>query len=250
MQLRDSVALVTGSSRGIGLAVAHRLRSRGARVILHGRDVAALAGLAAEVGAGFLAADLAEPAAAADLAERALAEYGRVDVVVHSAGVGWFGRFAEMPVQRLDRVLRLDLQAPMELTRALLPAMLERGRGHVSFVGSIAGLTGVANEAAYSAAKAGLIAFADSVRLELAASAITVSTVNPGAVATGFFAERGADYDRAVPRPVPAQRVADVIVHAIENDRPRAVVPRWLALAPAVRAVAPATYDALARRLG
>jgi short-subunit dehydrogenase len=77
-----------------------------------------------------------------------------------------------------------------------------------------------------------------------------VSTVSPGAVATDFFAGRGAPYDRRVPRPLDPRRVAEAVVHGIEAGRPRAVLPRWLALAPAVRAVAPGAYDALARRFG
>lgn len=250
MQVDDAVILVTGASRGIGAATARLLRARGARLLLHGRDRSALTALAHELEATVLRCDLTEAGTPAELGVRAISVHDRLDGVVHNAGIGWFGGLAEMPADRLETVLRLDLQAPIELTRAVLPTMLAAGRGHLSFVGSIAGLTGVAGEAVYAAAKAGLITFADSLRLELAGSGVGVSTVNPGAVATDFFTVRGAAYDRAIPRPVPASAIADAVLRAIERDRPRTVIPRWLAIAPTVRALAPAAYDVLARRLG
>ena len=241
MQLLDATVLVTGASGGIGGAVAARCAARGAKLIVQGRDEHRLAAVASSVGGRYVAADLACPDGVARLA----AGCGAVDVVVHAAGVGWWGSAVEMSPDDVESLVALDLIAPIRLTQLLLPAMLERGQGHVSFVSSIAGLTGVAGEAVYSAAKAGLMGFADALRLELCGSGVSVSTVSPGAVATGF---RQPDYARRAPRPVPADRVAALVVTAVEAERPRTIVPRWLALAPVIRAAAPRAYYRLARR--
>ncbi|TAM87993.1 MAG: SDR family NAD(P)-dependent oxidoreductase [Jatrophihabitans sp.] len=241
MRLDDASVLITGASGGIGREVAIRCAARGALLVLQGRDERVLADLADAVRGRYLRCDLttAEGIAAAAAAARG------VDVVVHAAGVGWWGRTVEMAPADVEALVALDLIAPIRLTQLLLPAMIERGRGHIHFVCSIAGLTGVAGEAVYSAAKAGLSGFADALRLELAGTGVAVSTISPGAVATGF---RVPGYVRRLPRPVRPDRVAAAVVAAVEGDRPRTILPRWLAVAAVVRAAAPRAYNRLARR--
>ena len=241
MHLDDATVLVTGASGGIGGAVALRCAARGAKLVLQGRDGQRLAALASSVGGRLVPCDLAT----AEGVSRLAADADGVDVIVHAAGVGWWGSAVAMPPRDVNLLVALDLIAPIRLTQLLLPAMLTRASGHVSFVSSIAGMTGVAGEAVYSAAKAGLLGFADALRLELVDSGITVSTISPGAVATDF---RAPAYVRRSPRPVSADRVAALVVAAIEADRPRTIVPRWLAIAPIIRAVAPRAYYRLARR--
>jgi short-subunit dehydrogenase len=249
VRVDGAVVLVTGASAGIGSAVVAELAARGATVLAAGRDPAATERAAARAGAHPLVADLATPAGPVELAARALDVHGRVDVLVASAGVGWRGSLAEMPPDTLDHLLALNLRAPLALARALLPGMLARGRGQLTLLASIAGLTGVASESVYAASKAGLVVFAESLRLEVAGSGVGVAVVSPGAVATGFFDRRGTPYDRRFPRPVSAARVARAVVEATERGRDR-VLPRWLGVAPRVRALAPGTYQRLARRLG
>jgi short-subunit dehydrogenase len=249
VRVAGAVVLVTGASGGIGAAVVAELASRGAAVLAAGRDKAATGRVAARTGAVPLLADLANPHGPADLAARAVAVHGRVDVLVAGAGIGWRGGLPAMPAERIDQLLAVNLRAPITLTRALLPGMLDRGHGRVALLASIAGLTGVADESVYAATKAGLIVFAESLRLEIAGSGVGVAVVSPGAVATGFFTRRGAPYHRRFPRPLPPSRVARAVVQAVERDRD-VVVPRWLAVAPRVRALAPRVYRSLARRLG
>jgi short-subunit dehydrogenase len=155
-----------------------------------------------------------------------------------------------MSVDVIRRLVEVDLLAAIELTRALLPAMVDNRRGAISFVTSIAGRTGVAGEAVYSATKAGLDAFADSLRAETYRSGVRISIVIPGVVDTGFFETRGRPYDRSVPRPIPADTVADAIVSAVEHDRAESWAPRWLRIAPTLRAVIPGPYRYLATRFG
>ena len=138
----------------------------------------------------------------------------------------------------------------MLLTRAVLPAMLERGRGHLCFVTSIAGRSGVAGEAVYAAGKAGLDAFADSLRLEAAGTGVEISTFVPAVVDTAFFTHRGTPYLRRSPKPRDPERVARQVVSLIESGG----MERWsdpaLRAAPVLRAVWPAAYNRLAGRWG
>jgi len=250
MQLSGAVVLLTGSSQGIGQACAAALNDRGARVILHGRNADVLDDVAAGLGAKVLAADLREPDAVPQLARDAWDVYGAIDAVVHSAGVGWHGQCGTMDPAKIDELLDVNLRAPLHLTRLLLPKMVVRGRGHLAFIASIAGLTGVARESVYAATKSALITFADSLRLELAGTGLAVSVVSPGAVRTGFFDHRGAPYRRHVPRPVGPERVAAAVVRRLERGDGDVVLPHWLALAPKTRAMAPRLYRVLNRHFG
>lgn len=250
MRLDGRVALITGASAGIGALVAERLAVAGARLVVHGRDEERTRAVAERTGGVPVLADLAVPGTAAELARAALAVHGRVDVVVANAGRGWSGPFVQMRPAEIEQLVALDLVSPLQLVRALLPPMLERRAGHVALVGSIAGRTGVAGEAVYAATKAALDVFAESLRLELRGSGVTVSLTVPGVVDTGFFAARGRPYDRSRPRPVPPADVARALVDAIANDRAEVWVPGWLRVAPAVRALVPGLYRQLSARFG
>ncbi|HYT09145.1 MAG TPA: SDR family NAD(P)-dependent oxidoreductase [Mycobacteriales bacterium] len=249
MELRDAVVLVTGASSGIGREVSLALAGAGARLLLAGRDGAALEAVARRTGGTALVADLATVDGARRLAAVALAT-GPVDAVVLNAGAGWRGPLAAMTLEQVDRLLRLNLQAPIELTRALLPGMLRRGRGHVLAVASIAGVLGVGQESVYAAGKAGLVGFADSLRYELAGTGVDVTVVIPGVVRTAFFDRRGQPYHRARPRPVRPERVARAIRRALSSGAAEVIVPRWLGLPVRLRALAPGLYRRLARRFG
>jgi short-subunit dehydrogenase len=171
-------------------------------------------------------------------------------VLVATAGAGLSAPFTSVEAAVIDRLLAVDLLAPIRLTHAALPPMVERGEGHVVLVASVAGRTGVAGEAVYAAAKAGLDAFAESVRLELSGTGVGVTVLLPGVVDTQFFADRGGAPMRRLPRPVSAERVADAVVDAITHDRPEVWVPGWLRVAPAVRAVTPGLFRRMSARFG
>jgi short-subunit dehydrogenase len=155
-----------------------------------------------------------------------------------------------MEPDRADRLIRVNLAAPIRLTRAVLPGMLRHRRGHVVNVASIAGHVGVPDEAVYSATKAGLITFSDSLRYELDGTNVGVSVVSPGVVDTAFFDRRGRPYDRRFPRPIPAEPVAAAITKAIRNERPMVFVPSWGSFPARLRGGLPGVYRALARRFG
>jgi short-subunit dehydrogenase len=252
MRLDGAVALVTGGSSGIGAATARALARAGARPLIAGRDPGRLQAVARETGGLALAADLAAPDGPAGLAEaaRQAAGPGGIDLLVNNAGIGWAGPIEQMTAAQAAGLIAVDLTAPVELTRLLVPGMTARGHGHVVFVSSIAGATGVPGEAVYSAAKAGLGCFAESLAGELAGRGVGISLIVPGVIDTPFFERRGRPYDRAKPAPLPAQRVACALVRAIEREQAVVFVPRWMRFPAWLHGALPGTYRRLARRFG
>jgi short-subunit dehydrogenase len=247
---RGAVCLVTGASSGIGRATADLLASAGARLVLVGRDPERLAQAAAATGGHPVAAHLGGDGEPARVAAEVEARFGRVDVLVNNAGLGLAGGLTEATPGRIDELVRVNLLAPMLLTHALLPGMVERGAGAIVNVASVAGHVGVRGEAVYAATKAGVVTFSESLRQELRGAPVRVSLVSPGVIATPFFERRGAPYARRRPRPIAPERVAEAILDAIRTGAPSVFVPGWLALPVRLHGALPGLYRALASRWG
>jgi short-subunit dehydrogenase len=249
VQLDGSTALLTGATGGIGQAIAVALDAAGARVLLSGRRAELLEELQARLGEGAasLPADLAEPGAAAELAERA----GAVDLLVANAGLPGSGRLDGFTPEEIDRALDVNLRAPMQLTRALLPGMLQRGRGHIVLVSSLSGKVASSGSAVYSATKFGLRGFAAGLREDLHLSAIGVTVVYPGFVSeAGMFAESGARLPRWVGTVTPEQ-VAEAVVKGVEREKAEIdVAPLSLRAGTLAGSLAPVTVARVQRRLG
>ncbi len=244
--LAGKTALITGASSGIGRAAAFAFARAGAHVLATGRDRKGLEEVAAAVrGQGFVA-DLEEPSAV----DRVAGWAGPVDVLVNNAGFGWAGPFSAVESADVERLIRVNLLAPIHLTRALLPGMLGRGAGHVVNVVSIAGHVGVPDEAVYSGTKGGLVAFTEALRYELHATGVAASLVAPGVVRTQFFDRQGKRYDRRFPRPVAPEAVARAILRAIRHNRPEVFAPRWMAFPAWLHGAFPALYRRGAQRWG
>jgi uncharacterized protein len=249
VQLGGSTVLLTGASGGIGRAVARALHGRGARVLLSGRRTDALEELRAELGANaeVLEADLSDEGGVATLAERA----GAVEVLVANAGLPASGRLEKFSPEEIDRALDVNLRAPIQLTRALVPGMVERGSGHLVFVSSLSGKVASARSALYSATKFGLRGFAAGVREDLQGSGVGVTVVFPSFIRdAGMFADTGVKLPAWVGTRSPDD-VARAVVRGIETGRGEIdVAPLPLRLGAFVSTLAPETSARVQRRLG
>ena len=187
-QLDGRVAIVTGGSRGIGLALTRGLVERGARVVASGRTQRDLDAVSQQFGAAVatVRGDVADRTLGETLVRTATERFGGLDVLVNNAGLGVFAPVAEMAVDDWDRLIATNLTGVFLCTRAAIPALRQRGGGWVINISSLAGRNSFAGGAAYCASKAGLNAFAESLMLEVRNDDIRVSTVMPGSVQTAF----------------------------------------------------------------
>jgi short-subunit dehydrogenase len=218
MELAGQTALLTGATGGLGRAIAAALAERGASLVLSARKAEALEALAAELpgeGHRVLPSDLAEPGAAEKLA----AEAGEVDLLVANAGLPAAGRLTDFTPEQVTRALRVNLEAPMLMARALFPAMVERGSGHLVFVASLSGKAASPRSSIYNATKFGLRGFALGLRADLAPKGVGVSLVSPGFIRdAGMFADAGAKPPPGLGTGTPEQ-VGAAVVRAIEHDK-------------------------------
>ena len=188
--LNGRVALVTGSTSGIGLGIARALAAAGADIVLHGLGspdaIAAARRLVEALGVRVVLsdADVADPAAIRRMAADAAAALGRVDILVNNAGIQHTAPIATFPDERWDAVIAINLSAAFHAIKALTPAMRENNWGRVINVASAHGLVGSAQKAAYVAAKHGLIGLTRVAAIELADAGVTVNAICPGWVLT------------------------------------------------------------------
>ncbi|MGB8478955.1 MAG: SDR family oxidoreductase [Acidobacteriaceae bacterium] len=190
--LTDQVAIVSGASRGIGAAIARKLASLGAYVVLTARDVSQLNNIVAEINAAGGHAeshpcDLTQPEQIEAFARLVLQTHGRCDILVNNAGMGWLqGPLHETPPDIWEQQVAVNLRAPYLMLRAFAPAMIAARRGHIINISSLASKNPVPNGAAYAATKWGLNGMMVSAAEELRQFQVRVSLVEPGTVRTEF----------------------------------------------------------------
>ena len=186
MALEGRVALVTGGGKGIGRAVALRLATEGARVVVTGRQVAELEATAAEIRGVALPLDVADRGALAPFLEALAREAGPIDILVNNAGIAESSPFDRTDDAHWDRILEVNATAPFRLCRALVPGMITRGWGRVVMMASNAGVSGYAYTSAYCASKHALVGLMRAMAAEVARTGVTVNAVCPGWVATAM----------------------------------------------------------------
>ena len=189
--LKNKVAIVTGSTSGIGLGIARRLAAVGADLMLNGfgdrTEIDRLqAGLEQEFGirTGYSAADMSKPDQVAGLIEQATRELGRVDILVNNAGIQHTAPVHEFPIEKWDAIIAINLSAVFHATKAALPQMLERDWGRIINIASTHGLVASAQKAAYVAAKHGVVGLTKVTALETATTGVTCNAICPGWVLT------------------------------------------------------------------
>lgn len=175
------VSLVTGCSSGIGRALALELAGRGQRCFATARRLESLAPLA-ERGLDTLRLDVCEPDSVREAVAALLERAGRIDLVVNNAGQSLFGPLAELPLERFDAVVAVNLRGPLVVAQAVIPAMARQGRGRIAMVGSMVGVVPTPWVGAYAASKAALHTLSDALRMEVAPFGIEVISVQPGGV--------------------------------------------------------------------
>ena len=220
------VAIVTGGSRGIGLAIARAFLDRGMQVAISARKDAELQEAARRLAGGekvhTVRADVREPADAQRLVDETVKRFGAIDVLVNNAGVGKFANVADMSLEDWRQMIDTNLSGVFYCCRAALPVMKARGAGFIVNISSLAGKNPFTGGAAYCASKAGLNAFSEALMQEVRHDNIRVSYVMPGSVSTGF-GDRGssgeADWKLA------PDDVARVVVDLIAHD-PRSLPSR------------------------
>jgi uncharacterized protein len=247
MNIEGRKVLLTGASSGIGRVIAQALHQRGASLVVTARRKELLDDLCAELGdkAEAVAADLTSKDDIARLAESA----GDVDVLVLNASLPASGRLEELTPEEIDRGIDANLRAPIQLVRALVPRMMERGEGHLVFVSSLLGKMTRPGSSVYCGTKFGLRGFALALSDDLHPKGVGVTTVLPGFIGdVGMFAETGVSPPGGMGTST-AQEVADAVLRGIESGEPEIVVaPRKLRMGAFLLSIAPKRMAKVRRR--
>ncbi len=239
-------ALVTGASSGIGRLLSLRLAREGADVALIARREAELGAVAAEIEklgrrALIVPCDVGERGQVFAAAAAVRRDFGKIDILVNNAGYGRHRSFLEWDLDDIERMLRVNFLGTVYWTKALLPQMVERGRGWIVMIASVAGKLGVPDESVYAASKFALVGLAEALSIEIEDSGVHVLTVCPGAIHTPFFdaealARMPAVAKRMMIEPEP---VIDAIIAALARGKHEITVPRMIRAGYIVRALAP-----------
>ena len=239
-------ALVTGASRGIGLATCRALAARGATLGMVSRGEEELRARAEELGGEALVADVSDFASVSDAIDRFAQRAGGVDLLVANAGVLHYAPFAEQPVEDAEAMVRINVLGTIYTVKAALPHLLDGANGHIVVLSSGAGLRSFPWGAVYGATKAADRLFAEALRHELSGTGVSVTTVYPGEFKTGITAhQRGRLPDwRRNDEEQPVEPLVDAILEAVESDRRAVYLPRAVRVL-GLSAVAPRLLDRL-----
>ena len=207
----DQVAVITGGAQGIGYAVAKRMIENGAKVVIWDFDTDLAQASASELGATALPCDVSDWDSVEAAAQQTESEFGRIDVLVNSAGVaGANAVVEEYPIEEWNKIMSVNLNGTFHTNREVIAGMKQRGYGRIVNIASIAGKEGNPNASAYSASKAGVIALTKSLGKEAADFNIGVNCVTPAAARTAIFDQMSEEHINYMLSKIPRNRFVDV----------------------------------------
>ena len=257
MELNGTVAIVTGASRGLGVYIAEALARKGADVALAARSADDLEKTVAGVkklGAKTIAVptDVTKRTDLRALVKRTTDELGPPDVLINNAGIENLSKFHEMPLDDIDALIKTNVIALEVLTRLCVPGMVERGRGHVVNIASLAGKTAAPFNTVYSSSKHAVVGFSWSLREELKPHGVGVSVICPTYVSeAGMFAASATGSPPKISSTVTPKDVADATVKCIERNRAEILVAPGLSkFVDVFHALSPEVTTTVARRTG
>ncbi|WP_036739571.1 MULTISPECIES: SDR family oxidoreductase [unclassified Paenibacillus] len=254
MNIEGKVVVVTGASSGIGEQTARVLAQRGAVPVLMARSRDKLERLAAEIGGGcgVYRLDVQNTAEVNRVFAEVLAEYGRIDVLVNNAGFGVFERFLDAPLEQFEEMMDVNYMGIVRCTKAVLPAMVKSGSGHIVNIASMAGKIGSAKSSGYSATKHAVLGLTNSLRQELAGTGVRLSAVNPGPIDTPFFerADPTGNYVKNISWfMLKPERVAGAIIRAVEKEKAEIDLPFIAGIGTKLYSLFPRLLDKSAQRM-
>lgn len=233
--LKGQAAVVTGSTSGIGQAMARALAAEGVDVLLNGfgdpaKIEADRAALEKETGVRALyhGADMTKPDEIADMVATAHRQFGRLDILLNNAGVQHVAPIEDFPTAKWDQIIAINLTSAFHATKAAIPLMKAQGRGRIVNLASAHGLVASPFKSAYVAAKHGIVGFTKSAALELARSGVTVNAICPGYVKTPLVEAQIADQAKA--RGIPEDRVVEDVILAAQPNKSFVAYPQLAGL--------------------
>jgi short-subunit dehydrogenase len=257
--IKGKTVIVTGASAGVGEATAKLCVRQGANVVLAARDKNALDALAAALGprSRAVVTDVSRPEDCEALMKASLEAFGRIDGLVNNAGYNSRGTVETVALENMERIIEVNLKAPIRLSKLVLPYLRASGGGAIVNVASLAGRVPLDHEATYTASKFGLRGFSFAMAEELAGSGITVSVVSPGPIETGFILNEIEEVpDMVFSQPMAtADEVALAIVASLEDGKRERVMnfasgllAHVAYLAPSIRAALKPSLEAKGRK--
>ena len=210
--LKDKVTLITGATGGIGMSIARKMKQSGAKLILSGTRRNVLSDLKLELGndVEIITTDLNNSDDILNLAKQAEDSFGQIDILINNAGVNADNLFLRMKDEEWDKVINLNLSAPMRLTRQVIRGMLKRRYGRVIFISSVVGYTGNAGQSNYAASKSALAGFTKSIALEVASRGITCNLIAPGFISTPMTDRLSDEQKKNIVINIPVNRLGNV----------------------------------------
>lgn len=230
MDLRNKIIVITGASSGLGRQLAIDLSKKGAKLALIGRDADRLNETLnlTNQDSSIYTCDVSDKSQVKKAAAKIIERYGFVDILINNAGFNIHGEFEKLSLEEIESIMAVNYSGIAYMMKEFLPSMLERHKGHVVNISSVAGLTGSPKSAAYAASKFAVVGLSESLYFELKDKGINISVVCPGAFKTNFFmgeSFKNTIYQTGKRRMMPVKMVSNTVIDVIHSKKFLAVLP-------------------------